>query len=254
PADDVAHFKGDTLRAFGRRIAEVADAVRERPGAAPHAAYRLRFDRGTAEFRDAFGSPARVLAGRYETDPERGRVLRFNGTGGFDTTLTLGPAAYTKALWVKRARVVQPDEVLIAGNVRDEALARFGGHYFSRRFAGHVPADVAAPIPLRFNSNPVFAPTGRWDHMALTYDGTTGRFASYWNGELIGQGGAGYPVTDEALVVQLGCHGDRRGVRLDDGPPPTYGASPDAWIDDVFVAPIALGDEDVRALFESGRA
>lgn len=242
-------FAGDTIRLLGSRLAQAADEVLDLHADETVPSYRMGFDRGTGEFRDANGSPARILDGVYETDPERGRVLRLDGTRAYDTTMRFDSRGeYTKALWLKRFSIDPSGnfDQFIGGQVTNGTSLEAFGHAFGEAFLYHLPRSVVPTIRAPFADADTRA-LDEWNHFAATY--RNGQFQSYFNGLPLGPAFA-YPQGTTTDIVQIGTAGSLNGVPVT----PAIGTRtiPDARMDDIFVAPIGLDDAGIQRLYASG--
>lgn len=225
---------------------------------------------GRAAADTAGGHPLSLLTGAsWEPDGKDGTGVRFDGTRGYGETSrpVLDPtASYSVAAWVRLDRV--PDGFATAVSQDGGADSAFALQYVP---SGHW--SMSGPDQRALSEDPPVR--GQWTHLAGVRDATSGEWVLYVDGvrqqpATSPPAGSGSPAAGSGSV-SAGSGGDSAGSG---SPPASSGSASGAAgpfavgrgrsagrataffpgaVDSVHVYAGALRDEDVRALYQSGR-
>lgn len=213
------HFTTDALRDVGTTYADVIDDP-----ASPSVPAQTHWAHQVTAEGDLWGNDGLVY-GSAATDATRGVVID-PGATGCGSSMRLNPAAWTKALWVKPLSTPAGDGHILSGQIDSQGTA--GGHYWGWNGFGIGGSSATANEPM---SNHLSLNT--WTHCALTFDGTT--FRLYVDGTEIGSGyTTDANVAADPQIVEVCSFGT---------------ADPlEALVDDVTVAPFAVGSDGIAKL------
>jgi len=192
-------------------------------------------------FADAWGSNDATPYGETDIvlDPERGRVAEFDGTGDYllipnSPSLNITADQITLASWVYFDDVSGPPEIVLAKIFQD---GQHSAPYFAYNLcilSNGTPRLmlVTSGSERRLPGSPNFE-SGRWYHMAGTYDGS--QMVLYVDGEVSATMNATGNINGYDTPLLLGINGGR-------------GEPMDGRIDDVRIYNHALDQVEIQAL------
>jgi len=192
-------------------------------------------------FADAWGSNDATPHGETDIvlDPERGRVAEFDGTGDYllipnSPSLNITGDQITLASWVYFDDVSGPPEIVLAKIFQD---GQHSAPYFAYNLcilSNGTPRLmlVTSGSERRLPGSPNFE-SGRWYHMAGTYDGS--QMVLYVDGEVSATMNATGNINGYDTPLLLGINGGR-------------GEPMDGRIDDVRIYNHALDQVEIQAL------
>ena len=161
--ENPTHFTSGSLREMGKRYAEQVAKIRN-ANFDQFTSHRLRvIDKKVV---DVFNGNHREFNATVFNDATRGYVIDISEVNGFDCSLQLNPAQYTKAAWFNRTSVFAGFNNAISGNISN--IGNDNRHYFGYGGVGH-----GNPFSAMFTTEIQAAMVlNTWVHLCVAWDGT----------------------------------------------------------------------------------
>lgn len=228
---ELIHFPTADLRLMGPLYADVLEPMLDFQNEATPT-YLLRYSPIERRMVNVLGSTPHIDGAVYADDATRGTVLDTNATG-FNTSMTIRHDEFTKAAWININALLGGFNNIISGWREGASL----GHFMALQRSGSGSNQGTNTTP-----NYEGQALGTWFHMALTY--ADGEMRVYLNG--VPDGGNPHTIDANDInlpgIVQLGRFGN------------VGTNSADVLLDDVFLAPFAMNDAGVLALYNATNA